>query len=305
MQPNQQQPYPQQVPPQNQYDFTANNQMPQQQPQPQQPSQPAFDLDKFKEDVVKDLAEAVQGMQPQQPNQQQPQQQPDAAKKYNEWGAPDQPGTVFGDVAQLVEQKFQEREQQQQQIAEQAKTQEQKNQEWIDKNINDLRSAGYLPPVANQFDANDVGKRAENELLGYAIQLGTTNLAAAAKELADHHQRGEFYDYNSKQFVKTGQADQPQQPNIFGQPGMPDQQFPQQYPQQQVAPQYPQAPAYPYPVGPQNPYMPSPTPQYPAGFNAPVATGNNFMGVTGQAPNVRDIRRMSYDDLLDTFNRTQ
>lgn len=225
---------------------------------------------------------------PAEPEPQQP------TKKYDEWGA------VFDDVDKraeaIVDKRFEEAAQQAQQTNQQVTQQEQQNQQYIDNTVSQLRTAGYLPPIANQFDGNDVGKQAENELLGYAISLGSTDLIGAAKELKFRHDAGFKYDYQGKQFVQVNQPNQNDpNGNMFGNlPQTPDGRPPQQFPQ---PPQMPQAP-----VGPQNPYMPS---QYPAGFNAPVSSGNSYQGTQGGVPALRNLRNSSYDALVDQFSRTQ
>jgi hypothetical protein len=284
------------------FDFTAQNQ-PQQQPIQQQPLAPAMP-DPALTQVQSDLAEiktALGGVLQQQPQPQAPapevNNQP--IQKYDEWGA------VFQDTAKqaqdIVDKAFKEREQQQQQSMTQAQQQEQQNQQYIDNTVGQLRQAGYLPPVTNQFDANDTGKQAENELLGYAISLGSTDLIGAAKELKFRHDAGFKYDHQSKQFVQVN-APNTQDPNgaMFGNlPQVPDGQPQQQFPQQfQPAP-------YQQPVGPQNPYMQPQQQQYPAGFNAPVSSGNSFQGTQGGVPALRNLRGNSYDALVDAFNRTQ
>lgn len=296
MPPNQQpQQVPQtQTPQQPNVDFTQTTPPQQiQQPQPVQPVQQDSSLDEIKKSIAEIGEKVNQFQQPQQPVQT-PQQQ-ESQKKYDEWGAPDKPGTVFGDVAQLVEQKFQEQNQKQTEAQKAAAEQEQQNQQQIDATFNSLRQANYLPAVNNPLDENDPGKQAEYELIGYALNLGTTDLVAAARNLHREHQRGSYYDYKNKKLVDS-QTQQPQQPNIFGNvPNSPDQT--PQNPAPYAQPNVPQAP-----VGPSNPYM---TPQYPAGFNAPVSTGNASVNMGGQAPNLQTLRNMNYDDIVNTFNRTQ
>ncbi len=220
-----------------------------------------------------------------------PVQTQEAQKKYDEWGA------VFEDVDKraeaLINKKLEERDQQAQQASKQVTEQEQANQQYIEGTVNQLRQAGYLPPVANQFDLNDPGKQAENELLGYTISLGSTDLVSAAKELKFRHDAGFKYDYQNKQFVQVNQPSNDPNANMFGNlPQTPDGPKPQQF----QAPQMPQGP-----VGPQNPYM---APQYPAGFNAPVSSGNSYQGTQGGVPALRNIRNSSYDSLVEQFNRT-
>jgi len=278
------------------------------QPYPVPAPQPAVDLDKLKQDVVSELAETVRGMVPQAPAPEPTQE----AKRYDDWG------TVFEDVSQLVDKKLQEREQQSQQVDETVKQKSEENQKWIDDTLGQLRTSGYLPPVTNQFDNNDPGKAAENELLGYAIAMGTSNLGQAAQELKFRHDNGYRYDYNTRQFVSAKETEAPTgQPDMFGsmgeqpQPAQPPAPVAQPYPQMPVA--YPAAPGaapvmpatgYPYPVGPSNPYMPAPQ-IYPPGFNAPVSNGASYTGVQGQAPSLGLLRKASYDQIVDTFNRTQ
>lgn len=282
------------------FDFTAQPQY-QQQPvlQPLAPvADPAFTQ------VQSDIAEiksALSGLTPAQPLESVNPQLPTATpeKTYDQWGA------VFEDTAKqtqdIVDKAFQAREQQNIQAQTAAQQQEQQNQTYIDNTVNQLRGAGYLPPVANPFDANDQGKLAENELLGYAISLGSTDLVGAARELKFRHDAGFKYDYQSKGFVQVNQPNQNDpNGNMFGNlPQTPDGQMPQQFPQQQ--PQFtPQGP-----VGPQNPYMQLQQPQYPAGFNAPVSSGNSYQGTQGGVPALRNLRGNSYDALVDQFNRTQ
>lgn len=287
------------------YDFTQQGQ-PQPTPQPQQPQAPAFDPNAFKQEVIDGVKQALQPQQPQsnpQPaaptpqNQNQPQY---FNKNYDDWGVLEADTKAL--VQDVVKDQITQITQQNQEAQQQAAEQEKQNQQVIDNTLNQLRGAGYLPAVTNQFDVNDPGKQAENELIGYAVYLGTTDLAKAAQELKFKHDTGLRYDYQSKQFVSTGQQ-QESGPSIFGNnlPATPDSQVPvQQYPQQQG---YPQPMMQPY--GPQNPYMPRP--QYPAGFNAPVASGGGYMGVgmQGQVPQTATLRHNSYDQLVDMFNRTQ
>lgn len=286
VQPVQQQP--------NQYDFTNN------QPQPPVPQpvvpQPDQNITQLQNDITEiktalsNFTQPPQPIEPQQPQNQEP------AKKYDEWGA------VFEDVDKraeaIVEQKMAERDQAAQQQNQQLSQQEQQNQQYIDATVNQLRQAGYLPPVTNQFDANDPGKQAENELLGYAVYgLGSTDLAKAASELKFRHDAGYRFDANTKQFTQVNQPSNDPNAGLFGNlPVNPDQ--PQQFPQAQQQPQ----PMYQQPVGPQNPYA---MPQYPAGFNAPVSSGNSYQGTQGGAPSLKNLRSNGYDALVEQFNRSQ
>lgn len=299
MQPNQQQPIQPVVQPQQpaNFDFTAQPQY-QQQPIQQQPVAPPATDPAFTA-LQSDIAEIKAALGTQQPAPVAPvesdPQQP--AKKYDEWGA------VFEDAGkqtqEMIDKAFAERDQLQTQATSAAQQQEQQNQQYIDSTVAQLRGAGYLPPVTNQFDMNDQGKQAENELLGYAISLGSTDLVNAAKELKFRHDAGFKYDYQSKQFVQVN-APNTQDPNgaMFGNlPATPDGQVPQQF-----APGIQPQP-YQQPVGPQNPYA---TPQqYPAGFNAPVSSGNSFQGTQGGVPALKNIRGNSYDSLVEQFNRSQ
>ena len=312
MYPNNNQPQPGQVfqpqvpqqqpqPPQS-YDFTQQPQAQAPQPQVQPLQTPAFDPNTFKQEVI-DGVKAV--MQPQQPQAQapQPQVQPDQPqyfnKQYDDWGVLERDTKAL--VQDVVKEQLSQVNQQQEAVANQAAEQEKQNQQIIDNTLNQLRGAGYLPTVTNQFDANDPGRQAENELIGYAVYLGTTDLAKAAQELKFKHDTGLKYDYQTKQFIQSG-VQQDNSPSMFGSlPLTQDAQQPmQQYPQQA-----PSQPMYPQAYGPQNPYMPRP--QYPAGFNAPVSSGSSYMGVgmQGQVPQVSTLRHNSYDSLVDMFNRTQ
>lgn len=295
---------PQQQPQQAQnLDFTQQG-VQQPTPQPnQQPQAPAFDPNAFKQEVIDGVKQALQPQQPQQApapapqNQNQPQY---FNKNYDDWGVLEQDTKAL--VQDVVKEQIDQLTQQNTEAQRLAAEREKQTEEAVDKTFNDLRGAGYLPPVVNKFDINDPGKQAEHELLGYAVYLGTSDLVKAAQELKFKHDTGLRYDYQSKQFVSTGQQ-QDSGPSIFGNnlPVTPDGQPPvQQYPQQML----PQ-PIYPQPYGPQNPYMPRP--QYPAGFNAPVASGGGYMGVgmQGQIPQTGTLRHNSYDQLVDMFNRTQ
>lgn len=295
MYPNQQQPTQPGVPapPATNFDFTAPNQP---SPPAAAPIAPAPDpnFTALQNDIAEIKAALGTQQAPPAPIEPEPQQQP--AKKYDEWGA------VFEDTAKQTEEIINKRLAEQRQADETARQattqQEQQNQQYIDNTVTQLRNAGYLPPVANQFDTNDQGKQAENELLGYAISLGSTDLVNAAKELKFRHDAGFKYDYQNKQFVQVNQPNT-QDPNaaMFGNlPSTPDGQVPQQF-APAIQPQ-----AYPQPVGPQNPYA---QPQYPAGFNAPVSSGNSFQGTQGSVPALKNIRGSSYDALIDQFNRSQ
>lgn len=283
MQPQQPQPYQQ---PMQSVDFTqppAPQPAPVQ-PQPLQPQAPQFDPDQFKREIVDELKNAIT---PQQPTTDNTQDQPQ--KKYDDWD------TVFADVDARVEQKLQEQHQQQEAVNQQLTEQEKQNQRIIDESLNSLRTAGYLPPVADPFNQTDPGKQAEFELIGYALSLGATDLTKAAQELKFRHDAGFKFDYNNKQFVRT---QQPQDNSFFGNPNQQSQAPMQQMqPQQQYVQQ---------PVGPQNPYMGGQSqPQYPAGFNAPVSNGNGYIGAPGQIPSTKVLRNASYDDLVNLFDRTQ
>jgi hypothetical protein len=308
MQPNQYQPgqvvQPQApVQPQANYDFTQVQQPQAPQPAPLQPQQPAFDANAFKQEVVTAVKDAIQPAQPQQPAQQiQPNQPEYFNKQYDDWGVLEADTKKL--VADVIDQKFTQMNQQQTEEQKAITEQEKANQQIIDGTLNDLRGAGYLPAVANPFDANDQGKQAENELIGYAVSLGTTNLVEAAKELKFKHDSGLKYDYKSKQWQSTGQPQQTGQ-SMFGElPQTPDAQVPNFAPQQPLQAQGQPQPMYAQPYGPQNPYVPQ---QYPAGFNAPVASGGGYgaVGMSGQAPNVSTLRHSSYDNLVEMFNRTQ
>lgn len=267
-------------------DFTAN-------PQPEpvvQPVTPQVDpaFSSLQNDV-NEIKEAIKNFTP-APLPEPVAPTPVEEKKYDQWGA------VFEDVDKRVEAKLAEREQQAEAANQQVTEQEKKNQEYIDGTLNQLRQAGYVPPVVDQFNPNDPGKQAENELIGYAVHvLGSADLVKAAQELKFRHDAGFKFDYQTKQFIQVSQPN-PNDPNagMFGNlPQTPDQlppaqQFQQPYPQQ--------------PVGPQNPYMPK---QYPAGFNAPVSNGATYQGVQGQVPSLKALRNNSYDSLVENFNRTQ
>lgn len=283
------QPPVQPVQPPTNYDFTQQQPY---QPQPQQPVVPQPDpaIAQMQKDMA-DIKSALgtlatpQAVTP-EPVVEEPKQ------TYNEWGA------VFQDVDKMIDTKLQAQQAQAQQVNSQMQAQEQQNQQYIDTTVGQLRNAGYLPPVENQFDANDPGRQAENELLGYAISLGSTDLVRTAQELKFRHDAGFKYDYQSKQFTQT---QQPQQNdpngNMFGNlPLTPD----GQPPMSQFAPQPLQQ--YQQPVGPQNLYM---NRQYPAGFNAPVSLGNSYQGTQGGVPPLKNLRGSSYDALVEQFNRTQ
>lgn len=291
MQPNQPQ-YPQQLP--NNFDFTQN------QPQPPASAPVVPQVDPNITQLQSDIAEiktAISGIAQPQPTPEPTPTGQEPAKKYDEWGA------VFDDVDKraeaIVDQKLAEREQAIQTTNQRAQEQEQQNQQYIDNTVTQLRGAGYLPPITNQFDPNDPGKQAETELIGYAVYgLGSTDLSKAAQELKFRHDAGFKFDPNSKQFVQVSQPNNDPNSGMFGNlPVTPDQSQPQFGAPPQMTPQYPQQM-----VGPQNPYMP---PQYPPGFNAPVSSGNSFQGTQGGVPALRNIRSSSYDALVEQFNRTQ
>lgn len=283
------------------FDFTQN------QPQPPAPApvvpQPDSAFTQLQTDMAEIKATLGTLAQPpapvQQPAPPQGTQPEYFNKKYDDWGVLEQDTKAL--VADVVESKLQEAQQQNQTAQQQVQQQEQQNQQYIDSTVNQLRQAGYLPPVANQFDTNDLGKQAENELIGYAVYgLGSTDLAKAASELKFRHDAGYKFDPTSKQFVRVNQPSNDPNGGMFGNlPATPDQPMPNQFPVQTgpFPPQYPQQP-----VGPQNPWMPQ---QYPAGFNAPVSSGNSYQGTQGATPSLKAIRTNSYDALVDNFNRTQ
>lgn len=242
---------------------------------------------------ITEIKTALGSLTPQTPAEVTPAPAEQPPKKYDEWGA------VFEDTGKqavaIVDARIAELQQEQTQTNDQLQAQEQQNQQYIDNIVTQLRVAGYLPPVTNQFDANDAGKQAENELLGYTISLGSTDLVSAARELKFRHDAGFKFDYQNKQFVQTQQPSNDPNAQMFGNlPATPDAQAPQNF-----APIQPMGPQQP--VGPQNPYM---APQYPAGFNAPVSSGNSYQGTQGGAPALRNLRANSYDALVEQFNRT-
>lgn len=308
MPPNQQpvpyvQPQPQPTPavPQPSYNFVPDPNAPAPQPQQVPAPAPAPQPDPAIASLTADVQAIKDALTtPPDPNAQLPAPAPVAEpKKYGDWGE------VFADVNQLVEQKFEEQNQAFQQTNDAVRVQEAQNQQQIDQNMTQLRGAGYLPPIVNQYDPNDAGKIAENELIGYAVyQLGTTDLGKAAQELQTHHVRGEVYDFNNKKFVQTNQPSNQPGDSMFGSlPPSPDQPMPQAGPVPPAPGFAPPVPGYPQPpVGPVNPYAP---PQYPAGFNAPVSTGGTFTGTQGQAPTLTNLRHNSYDALVEQFSRTQ
>ncbi len=268
-------------------------------------AQPTFDPSAFKQEVIDGVKQTIAPMlEHSSAPSDDDQQQEEPKKTYNEWGA------VFEDVAKVVDQRIDHHNQQLTQTNTLAEQQEQQNQHYIDNTLNQLRGAGYLPVVSDQFNREDPGKQAENELLGYAVSMGTADLVSAAKELKFRHDSGFKFDYQTKQFV-SNKPETAEEPSIFGNFSNSDNQ-PQ--PSQPVAPQpvgqpyYPQAqypPQYPQPYGPQNPYI---LPTYPAGFNAPVASGGSYPGVgmQGQVPSIQTLRSMNnYDQIVDMFNRTQ
>lgn len=284
------------------FDFTQSQQPAPAAPVYQPPQAPVVDpnVARLQTDITEiktALSSLVPAQQPVQPDQQN--QQP--VQKYDEWGA------VFQDTAkqaqEIVNRTLEERAKADETARAAAQNQDQQNQQYIDNTVTQLRNAGYLPPVANQFDSNDQGKQAENELLGYAISLGSTDLVRAAQELKFRHDAGFRFDYQSKQFVQVNTPSS-QDPNamMFGNlPQTPDAQQPPQL--QPFATQQPQFQPQ-QSVGPQNPYM-QPPQQYPAGFNAPVSSGATYQGMQGQVPPLKAIRGNSYDALVDQFNRTQ
>jgi hypothetical protein len=248
---------------------------------------------------ISEIKNALGALVPQQQQPQTPEAQ-ESEKTYDQWGA------VFKDTAKqaqdIVNKALEDRAKVDEEARKAAAQQEQQNQQMIDSTVNQLRAANYLPPVLNQFDANDPGKQAENELLGYAISLGSTDLVRTAQELKFRHDAGFKYDYQTKQFVQVN-GPSAQDPNsmMFGNlPQTPDAQAPQQNP----FGMQPQMPQTQQPYGPQNPYM-QPPQQYPAGFNAPVSSGASYQGMQGQVPPLKAIRSNSYDALVDQFNRTQ
>lgn len=291
MQPNQPvQPQP------NNFDFTQN------QPQPPAPAPVVPQADPEITQLRTDMAEIKAALgtltQPPAPTQPEPVQgnQPEYFnKKYDDWGVLEKDTQAL--VNDAIDNKFQEVQQQNLTIQQQAVEQEKQNQQYIDNTVTQLRGAGYLPPITNQYDPNDVGKQAETELIGYAVYgLGTTDLSKAAQELKFRHDAGFVFDPNTKQFTQVAQQNNDPNSGMFGNlPLTPDQPQPQFGMPPQMPPQYPQQ------IGPQNPYMPQ---QYPPGFNAPVSSGNSYQGTQGGVPSLRNIRTNSYDSLIEQFNRT-
>lgn len=117
---------------------------------------------------------------------------------------------------ELFRQGFGELAAMQQAEAEQAEAQRQQADAYIDQQINQLTSTGYLPAIANPADPNDPGRVAQQELFAYAISLGTDNLAAVAPTLYAHHQNGYYYDRNQNKLVRRGSQTAAAQAPIAG-----------------------------------------------------------------------------------------
>lgn len=76
--------------------------------------------------------------------------------------------------------------------------------QFIDTQITQLETNGYLPRIANPTDPNDPGRAAHQELFAYALAQGTDNLMAVAPSLYAHHQSGYYYDRHQNRLVRRG-----------------------------------------------------------------------------------------------------
>lgn len=106
----------------------------------------------------------------------------------------------------------------QQQQAQQVQQQQQQQRQVADSNLDamegQLQQMGLLAPVGNQYDPNDAGKLARQELYAYALSIGvedTRQLGPVASTLYALHQNGQYFDKNRNAIVNRPS----QQPGAF------------------------------------------------------------------------------------------
>lgn len=73
----------------------------------------------------------------------------------------------------------------------------------LDMQLAQLEQSGVLPKVQNPTDANDTGKRARQELFGYALKMKTTDLFAVSDTLREMHQAGKRFDAKENKFIRV------------------------------------------------------------------------------------------------------
>lgn len=130
----------------------------------------------------------------------------------------------WGDVDKRIESRAQElltqaeqrREAERVTAEQEAATQNARVEQYIDAQINQLETTGYLPRVANQADPADPGRAARQELYAYAISLGTDNLMSVAPNLYALHQNGYYFDRTTNALVRRGSQSAAAQAPIAG-----------------------------------------------------------------------------------------
>jgi DNA segregation ATPase FtsK/SpoIIIE-like protein len=81
---------------------------------------------------------------------------------------------------------------------EQMTQEERELDEQLDRDMDSLERAGYLPKRSNPNDYNDPGETARRELLSRAAYLETPNLAAIADELTQMHRNNVIWSAEKK-----------------------------------------------------------------------------------------------------------
>jgi len=159
----------------------------------------------------------------------------------------------------------------------------------FDEQVSAAEKEGYLSPVKDPNDPNDVGAVERKELFAIAARLGTPNLKDVAQAMRQMHDKGLHYDYQSGQYVDRF-AKQPIRPDVNAFTGEPIKQesgF--------SAPPVTGIPAAPVIQRSIN----TPPPTAPVGSSS--ASGNTDSGRIKVSP--QDMKSMSLDQLLRKYNR--
>ncbi len=88
--------------------------------------------------------------------------------------------------------------------------------QYIDTQINQLETTGYLPRIQNPTDPADPGRVAHQELFAYALSQGTDYLMAVAPSLYTLHQNGYYYDRAKNALIRRGSQTAAAQAPIAG-----------------------------------------------------------------------------------------
>lgn len=134
---------------------------------------------------------------------------PPAGQQPQDWnpnGWQDVDARIEQRAKELVQAGLNEYQAQTQAQGEQAENARRQADSFIDQQITQLTTTGYLPQIGNPADPNDAGRAAQKELFAYALSLGTDNLLNVAPALHTMHQSGYYFDREAGQInPATGQ----------------------------------------------------------------------------------------------------